>query len=87
MYAHFPFLRELEGIPDQIEKDLAKATRVPSDRMRDFNRDIAQHLKPLFIRSKRHRFQCAFNTISHSERHLFQFDLPPHRFWRNQVCR
>jgi hypothetical protein len=74
-YTDFPFLRELEGIPDQIEKDLAKATRIPPDRMGDFNRYIAQQFKPLLIRPKCHCLQCAFNAISQGELHLFQFNL------------
>jgi len=42
----------LMAIPYQIKKDLAKTSRVASDRMRHFSPYIAHQFKSLFIRPK-----------------------------------
>src|SRR4030095_826642 len=61
---HFPLLRELDRIPDEIDEDLSEPRRIAYERCRDFRGDAQPQLEPLFVGADGHDFESLVQNLA-----------------------
>ena len=73
---HFTALRELDGVPYQIDQHLTQASRIAHERIGNVRSNPAGELEALCIRARRQQSNGILDDVAERERDLFERQLP-----------
>ena len=80
----FAFLRELQGVPDEVNDDLSKPSGIAHERIRHVRRHQIGELHSLFGGSQTERVHRIAETVPQLEINRLQFELPCFHFRKIQ---